>query len=81
MPPAHAAAGKNIKNVAVNSPGGVVIKFQALPFTSDKPSAYNKIIHTTHEVVPGSLGFVHNLINMRLETVSRYHWVTFNGPV
>lgn len=31
MPPAHAAAGKNIKNVAVNSPGGVVIKFKPSP--------------------------------------------------
>ncbi len=40
MPPARAAAGKNIKNVAVNSPGAV-IKFQAVPFTSDKSSAYN----------------------------------------
>ena len=46
MPPARAAAGKNIKNAAVNSLG-VAIKFEAVPFTSDKPSAYNKIVHTT----------------------------------
>ena len=46
MPPVRAAAGKNIKNAAVNSPGAV-IKYQAVPFTRDKPSAYNKNIHTT----------------------------------
>jgi hypothetical protein len=46
MPPARAAAGKNIKNAAVNSLGAA-INFEAIPFTSDKPSAYNKIIHTT----------------------------------
>jgi hypothetical protein len=46
MPPARAAAGKNIKNAAVNS-SGVAIKFKAVPFTSNKPSAYNKIVHTT----------------------------------
>jgi hypothetical protein len=43
---ALAAAGKNIKNVAGNSHRGG-IKFQAIPFTSDNPSAYNKIMHTT----------------------------------
>ena len=46
MLPALAAAGKNIRNAAVNSLG-VAIKFEAVPFTSDKPSAYNKSIHTT----------------------------------
>jgi len=46
MPPVLAVAGKNIKNVAVNS-HRAVIKFEAVPFTSDKPSAYNKNIHTT----------------------------------
>jgi hypothetical protein len=46
MPPVRAVAGKNIKNAAVNSIGPS-IKFQAVPFTSDKPSAYNKIVHTT----------------------------------
>jgi hypothetical protein len=40
---ALAAAGKNIKNVAGNSHRGG-IKFQAIPFTSDNPSAYNEII-------------------------------------
>ena len=46
MPPVLAVAGKNTRNAAVNSPGAV-IKFEAVPFTSDKPSAYNKIVHTT----------------------------------
>jgi len=46
MLPARAAAGKNIKNAAVNSPG-VAAKLEAVPFTSDKSSAYNNIIHTT----------------------------------
>ena len=46
MPPVLAVAVKNIKNVAVNS-HRAVIKFEAVPFTSDKPSAYNKNIHTT----------------------------------
>ena len=46
MPPARAAVVKNIKNAAVNSLGAA-INFEAVPFTSDKPSAYNKIIHTT----------------------------------
>jgi hypothetical protein len=46
MLPARAAAGKNIKNAAVNS-RGVATKLEAVPFTSDKPSAYNKLIHTT----------------------------------
>ena len=56
MPPAPAAAAKNIRNAAVNRPGAA-IKFEAVPFTSDKPSAYNKIVHTTNEVVAESLGF------------------------
>ena len=58
MPPVRAAVGKSIKNAAVNSAdAGAAINFQAVPFTSDKPSAYNKNIHTTDEVVPESLGF------------------------
>ena len=56
MPPAPAAAAKNIRNAAVNRTGAA-IKFEAVPFTSDKPSAYNKTVHTTDEVVAESLGF------------------------
>ena len=56
MLPAPAAAAKNIRSAAVNSPGAA-IKFEAVPFTSDKPSAYNKIVHTTDEVVAESLDF------------------------
>ncbi len=46
MPHALAAAAKNIKNAVENS-RRAGIKFQAIPFTSDNPSAYNKIIHKT----------------------------------
>jgi hypothetical protein len=61
MPHAPAAAGKNIRNAAVNSPGAA-IKFKAVPFTSNKPSAYNKFVHTSDEGILESLGLNKNLI-------------------
>jgi hypothetical protein len=50
------AAAKNIRNVAGNSAPGRN-KIQELPFTSVKPSAYNKFTYTTDAVVSKSLGF------------------------
>ena len=56
MPRVHAAAGKNIKNAAGNSCPSA-INFQAVPFTSNKPSAYYYFTPTADEVVPESPGF------------------------
>jgi hypothetical protein len=50
------AAGKNIRNAALNSSGNEN-KITGPPFTSDNSSAYYKFTYTTDEVVTKSLGF------------------------
>ena len=71
MPRVHAAAGKNIKNAAGNSRPSA-IKFQAVPFTSNKPSAYYYFTPTADEVVTESLGF-------KIITLSRQDFISKPG--
>ena len=73
MPRVHAAAGKNIKNAAGNSRSSA-INFQAVPFTSNKPSAYYYFNPTADEVVTESLGFVN-------KTLSRQDFTSKQGEI